>query len=80
MRNTDLDLLTRRRPFRAFRIHVLDGSVYDVRHPDQIAVTKSTVEINAPENPEQEVFISLLHITKIVTFPPAAKLPANGPA
>ncbi len=35
----------RRQPFEAFRIYLTDGSHYDVRHPEMIAVTRRDVAV-----------------------------------
>jgi hypothetical protein len=43
-----IDLL-RRQPFEPFRIHLTDGTVYEVRHPDQCIVTFSAVHVALPK-------------------------------
>jgi hypothetical protein len=45
-----IDLL-RRQPFEPFRIHWTDGTVYEVRHPDQCTVTFSAVYVASLRKP-----------------------------
>ena len=35
-------------PFRPFRINMASGKAYEIRHPENIAVTKTTAKIFAP--------------------------------
>jgi hypothetical protein len=35
-------------PFRPFRINMASGRAYEIRHPENIAVTKTTAKIFAP--------------------------------
>ena len=52
MRPEDILDLVRRKPFVPFRIHVTDGSVYEIRHPEMAWIRPSTVHIGieAKEN------------------------------
>ena len=38
----------RRQPFEPFRIHLTDGTVYEVHHPDQCIVTFSAIHVAVP--------------------------------
>lgn len=86
MRPNDLLRHLRRQPFEPFRLCLLDGTTYDVRHPDQVAVGRSTAAVagviaNLPRPiVEREVIIALLHISRLEPIealsPPAAA--ANG--
>lgn len=70
MRPEDILKLLRKRPFDPFRIHLSDGSAFDVRHPELAIVERSTVVIGVPgpeglEGPvERTVLCSLVHITR----------------
>jgi hypothetical protein len=48
--------------------------IFDIRDPDQVVVTRSTVEILLPpEDPwDREVVISLLHIAWVEVMAPIA--------
>jgi hypothetical protein len=71
MRQEDLHLPLRRRPFLPFRIYVTDGSTYDIHHPDQALPTHSTVFIGiAPLDPlglfdDRPMTVSLLHVIRL---------------
>jgi hypothetical protein len=59
----------RRQPFEPFRIHLTDGTVYEVRHPDQCIVTQRAVHVALPA--PDAVYArglatyALLHITRM---------------
>ncbi len=58
----------RDRPFEAFRIHISDGTAYDVKHPEQIIVGRrsSHVGLGVGEGPFQKIaVVSNIHITRI---------------
>jgi hypothetical protein len=67
----------RRRPFEPFRIHVTDGSVYDISHPDMILPGRRALVVGLPGDPQRPfehfVTIALLHVTRMepVTAPPS---------
>jgi hypothetical protein len=79
MRPDDLLKFLRRRPLRPFRIHLVDGSTYDIRHPDWAIVHRSTADLAFPtaENPElfHVVTVSLLHITRVRLLAPTDTIP-----
>lgn len=56
-------------PFQPIRIHISDGSSYDVMHPEMMAVTTRVVFIAQPPEvdgvPERSVYCDPLHITRI---------------
>lgn len=70
---TQLDLLEilRQRPFQAFRIHVSDGTVYEIRHPEIMLVGRSKAYVFFPPEgsalPAVDRFeiVALLHITRL---------------
>ena len=61
--------LHRRRPFPGLRIHLSDGTSYEVMHPEMMAVTKTLVFIALPPVsegvPERCVYCDPIHITRI---------------
>ena len=68
--------LQRKRPFTGLRIYLSDGEMYDVTHPEMMAVTKTLVFIALPPLtdgvPEGgSVYCDPVHITRIE--------PLNGP-
>ena len=70
MRPDDLLELLRAAPFEPFRIHLSDGAVFEIRHPDMAIVQRSkvTVAVPGPDGPdgpaERTVNCSLVHITR----------------
>lgn len=67
----DLTEELRRRPFEPFRIHVTDGSTYDVRHPEWVMVSPSRVLLFVPladqPHPAFDRFhsVALVHVTRL---------------
>jgi hypothetical protein len=61
----------RRQPFERFRIHLSDGTAYEIRHPEVILVGRSTFTMavgasGEPQLPyERTDTVSLLHITRL---------------
>ena len=57
------------RPFRPIRVHISDGSSYDIPHPEMAYVTASQVmialEMSADELPDRVIFCDPVHITRI---------------
>jgi len=70
MRPEDILELLRAAPFEPFRIHLSDGAVFEVRHPDMAIVQRSrvTVAVPGPQGPdgpaERTVNRALAHITR----------------
>ena len=70
MRPEELRTLSRRRPFVPIRIHLTDGTVYDVRDPEMALLTRSTVEIGVEKREgsgiaDDVVYCSLVHIVRV---------------
>ncbi len=73
----------RREPFLPFRLHVADGSSYDIRHPELLWVTARTAYVGLPSDapglvPERAVTIALGHVSRLEELPIPA--PGNGQA
>jgi hypothetical protein len=70
MRPEDILELLRTRPFEPFRLHLSDGSVYEIPHPDMAIVQRSKVTVAVPgalgpDGPaERTVNRALIHITR----------------
>jgi hypothetical protein len=86
MRAEELLELLRKRPFVPLRLHMTDGTTYDIRHPDNILVLRQRVDIGVPVAPGEGVMervdhCSLLHVVRVEEMPPssAAPGPTNGP-
>jgi hypothetical protein len=64
MRGNDLHQHLGQRPFRPFRLHLTDGTVFDVPHPDLAVVGRATLTITLPPalGLHREAVIDLLHI------------------
>ena len=62
----------RKRPFTPFAIHVSDGTVYEVRHPELVMVGlgSAVVGVIAPQQPqpfyERFETVALDHIVRLV--------------
>ena len=56
----------RDRPFEAFRIHISDGTAYDVKHPEQIMIGRRSSYVGLGDGPFQKIaVVSNIHITRI---------------
>lgn len=86
MTREELVSLLRTQPFRPFKIHLTNGEVYEIRHPDMALPTFGTVHIAIPpaSNPDgfdRVVIASLLHVLKVEPSPVAPPpVGANGSA
>lgn len=69
MRPTQVREHLRARPFQPIRIHVSDGSSYEIRHSEMAFVTASQVmialEMSEEELPDRVVFCDPVHVTRI---------------
>jgi hypothetical protein len=75
----DLLQALRKRPFEPFRIHVSDGTVYDVRHPELVMVGRRSAVIGWPDPSQAEPLyeryetVALLPITRLEPIAPPAQ-------
>ena len=69
MRPSDIFDHHRNKPFQPIRICLSDGSSYDVRHPEMMAISATAVFIAQPPEvdgvPGRSVHCDPLHITRI---------------
>lgn len=56
-----------RRPFEPFAIHLSSGEVYEIRHPECVALGKTRIYISVPED-DRLVICAMLHITSVATL------------
>src|SRR5262249_34837914 len=84
MRPEEIQRLLRQQPFQPFWLHLSNGHTYDVRHPELVAVGRSTVFIGVPASdlpiPTYDDFaiVALMHINDVKPLPPGPPL-TNGP-
>ncbi len=68
MHPDDLLSAVRRQPFVPFRLHVSDGSSYDVRHPETILVSRRAAVLAIPDDPahpaERLVTVAIIHVSR----------------
>ena len=65
-------------PFRPFRINMASGRSFDVRHPENIAVSKTTAKVFSPvENPDAEERWHDVSLILIGTIEPLDSLVAH---
>lgn len=69
MRAEDIVALLKTQPFAPFRVHLTDGRMYDVAHPELIRVSRTYLEIGIPSRHEGIMdrfeLCALLHIVRI---------------
>jgi hypothetical protein len=70
-------------PFRPFRINVASGKAYDIRHPEMVAVGRTTVHVDtalsddaeASKQREQELSFILIESVEPLAGSSAGSLP-----
>lgn len=67
----------RQRPFVPFRIHLTDGTVYEIRHPEMVLPGLRAAVIGLASDPAQPLFartetVALLHIVRLEPLDPSA--------
>ncbi len=81
MRPDDLLRMLRKRPFIPFRLHVSDGTTYEIIGPEMAIVERSTVTVGVPIPGQPgfllDVVVSLLHITRLEPIVRSAPTPAS---
>lgn len=70
MSAADFYALTRRQPFVPFRIVTSDGTVYEIRHPDMVLVTLSSIVVAYPAQQDPHAYgrydiVSLRHVVRL---------------
>lgn len=82
MRPEEIERLLRRRPFVPIRLHLTDGTIYDVRHPEMALLTRSTVDIGFSEQQgstiaDRVIYCALVHVVRVENLDIQAS-PTNG--
>ncbi|HEV2946752.1 MAG TPA: hypothetical protein VGX70_05215 [Gemmataceae bacterium] len=76
MHPDELLRMVRRQPFVPFRLHVSDGSSYEVRHPEMVLVTRRAAVLAMPDNPtqpaERVVTVAMVHVSRLEELTSAA--------
>jgi hypothetical protein len=69
MRPEEVVALLRRRPFVPLRIHMTDGKIYDIHHPEMVLVRRQSLDIGVPNTDDGVAdrvdHCSLLHTMRI---------------
>jgi hypothetical protein len=84
MRTADMNELLRRQPFRPFRIHLSNGTSYDIQHPELAVVGRTTmfIGIPAPDMPtatyDHFAIVTLLHINNVEPLPATPSSTSDG--
>ena len=68
---SELLVFIRRRPFVPFRIHLTDGTTYEIGHPEMVMPGIATAIIGVPVNPAEPVYgrtetVALRHVVRLV--------------
>jgi hypothetical protein len=71
MRQDDLENLLGRIPCPVLRLHLTGGRTFDIQDPEQVVVTRSTVQLLIPNEKNHEAVINLLHITWVEVISPS---------
>jgi hypothetical protein len=85
MSPNDILVDVRRQPFEPFRMVMLDGTAYDIRHPDQCMVLATAVIVGVSTDPnpllhfDRYVKLDCRHVTRIEPLGSQAHPGANGP-
>jgi hypothetical protein len=69
--------MLRQRPFVSFRIHLDDGTVYEVRHPELVLVGTATAHVYFPDPAQPGLVaswevVALRHVTRLEPMQAAA--------
>lgn len=73
----DIKKLLERSPFIPLRLHLTNGNVFEIKHPDFVWIFRSRLEVAVPAPEEEGILdhtehISLLHLVRIEELPVAA--------
>lgn len=51
-----------KRPFEPLRLYIMDGTIYDIRHPEQCMVGLSSVIVGVASDPASLLFERMIRI------------------
>lgn len=71
------------RPFKPLRLHLADGRVREIRHPEMAVVAQDSVAIGIPSDDEPRIAIKITHcslpnIVEIEPYDPEQRPGGNG--
>lgn len=66
MNKKELDNVVYRRPFVPLRLHLSNGDIYDVTHPDGIMTTEKFVAIAVGDS---LTFVATMHVVEVQPLP-----------
>jgi hypothetical protein len=76
MRPEEFKQLMNRRPFVPIRIHMTDGRVFDIHHPDNVFVLRSRIDIGVGPDAhgilDRVEYCSLLHVVRVEDLNPTS--------
>jgi hypothetical protein len=77
---SELLRMLRIRPFVPFRMHVSEGMVYEIRHPEMVIVMTAAVIVAFPDPSNEEMangweLVDLRHIIRVEPISAPAALP-----
>jgi hypothetical protein len=83
MSPVELQAELRKRPFVPFRMHLSDGTVYEIRHSELVVPGMTTAFIGFAADPNQTYYhtytiVSLLHVVRLEPIL-SAPTATNGP-
>lgn len=66
----------RKKPFQPFRVHLSEGTSFEVPHPELALLNQREIAIalggRGDKIPERFVYCDILHITHLEPFPPTS--------
>jgi hypothetical protein len=69
MRPNDVQDLLRRQPFQPFRVRLSTGRDYEIRHPEFVALTRTSLFVGDPtttdEFPDRMIQYDFLHVVAL---------------
>lgn len=70
MRAEKFSELIRKQPFEPLRMHMTDGRMIDITHPDQVMVLRQRIDVGIPTAPGFDILewvehCSLLHLVRV---------------
>jgi hypothetical protein len=73
----------RQQPFEPFRLVILDGTGYEIRHPDLLWIGQWSAMVGLTGKPgetfyERAVKVDLNHVIRLEPLEPASTAPRNG--
>lgn len=62
MQPDDVTELFRQQPFQPFKVHLNNGSIFEVRHPEQAMLHGETLHISTSDGVQRCATINIAHI------------------